>query len=160
MLQQIQIFKFHNPRRCACAAKVTVVGRVNSCLSVCLSVCYHASEGIVQFYAKMKVHVCTALVYRLFSVFDSWIFEKPSVKSYGVKKPIANEYVLTATSYGADAATFHLNFPRQGLLWFFQSLTVGYMLVRQRATSLSATTAVRVSVFCLQSSVYFPLHFR
>ena len=68
--------------------------------------------------------------------------------------------MLTATSYGADAATFRLNFRRQGLLWFFQSLTVGYTLVRQRATSLSATTAVQVSVSCLQSSVYFPLHFR
>ena len=44
--------------------------------------------------------------------------------------------MLTATSYGADAATFRLNFLRQGLLWF---LTVGYTLVRQRATSLSAT---------------------
>ena len=66
---------------------------------------------------------------------------------------------LTRPPYGADAATFRLNFPRQGLLLFFQSLTVGYTLVRQRATSLSATTAVRVSVFCLQSSVYFPLHF-
>ena len=62
--------------------------------------------------------------------------------------------MLTATSYGADAATFCLNFRRQGLLWFFRSLTVGYTLVRQRATSLSATTAVRVSVSCLQSSVY------
>ena len=47
--------------------------------------------------------------------------------------------MLTATSYGADAATFRLNFRRQGLLWFFRSLTVGYTLVRQRATSLSAT---------------------
>ena len=53
--------------------------------------------------------------------------------------------MLTATSYGADAATFRLNFRRQGLLWFFQSLTVGYTLARQRATSLSATTAVRVT---------------
>ena len=53
--------------------------------------------------------------------------------------------MLTATSYGADAATFRLYFRKQGLLWFFQSLTVGYTLVRQRATSLSATTAVRVS---------------
>ena len=44
--------------------------------------------------------------------------------------------MLTATSYGADATTFPLNFRRQGLLWFFQSLTVGYTLVRQRATSL------------------------
>ena len=55
---------------------------------------------------------------------------------------------ITATSYGADAAIFRQNFRRQGLLWFFQSLAVGYTLVRQRPTNLSATTAVRVSVFC------------
>ena len=39
--------------------------------------------------------------------------------------------------------TFRLNFRRQSLLWFFQSLAVGYMLpgmlVRQRTTSLRCT---------------------
>ena len=63
--------------------------------------------------------------------------KKLPFKSYGVKKPIANEYLLT---YGAAAATVRLNIQRRSLLWFFQSLAVGYMLpgilVRQRATSL------------------------
>ena len=55
---------------------------------------------------------------------------------------------------------FRLNFRRQDLLLFYQSLTVGYMLpgiVRQRATSLSATTLYshyRSPSFALQSSVY------
>ena len=51
---------------------------------------------------------------------------------------------LTATSYGADGATFRQKFRRQGLFWFFQSLTAGYKLpgrVRQRATSFSAVHA-------------------
>ena len=30
--------------------------------------------------------------------------------------------MLTATSSGADAATFRLNFRRQGFLWFFRSV--------------------------------------
>ena len=49
--------------------------------------------------------------------------------------------MLTATSYGADGAAFRQKVRRQGLFWFFQSLTGGYKLpgiVRQRATSLSA----------------------
>ena len=48
-----------NPRR-TCAARVTVVCWPHSCVSVCLSVCYHASEGIARFYAKKEIH--TALV--------------------------------------------------------------------------------------------------
>ena len=63
------------------------------------------------------------------------------------KSQYANEYILAATSYGADAATFHQTGPSLVL----SRLTVGYKqpgIVRQRATSLSATTAVRVSVFC------------
>ena len=92
--------------------------------------------------------------YSLFSVFDSWIFEKTfRSKVMAWKSQYANEYVLTTTSYGTDAVTFRLNFPRQGLLWFFQSLTVGYTLVRQRATSLSATTASRAGL-CLLLAVF------
>ena len=57
------------------------------------------------------------------------------------KSQYANKYLLTPTSTGTDAVTFRLNFRRQGLLWFFQSLAVGYtlpeILVRQRATSFS-----------------------
>ena len=45
-----------------------------------------------------------------------------------------------AASYGADAATFSPEFSKTET---GQSLTVGYMLVRQRDTSPS-TTAVRV----------------
>ena len=54
--------------------------------------------------------------------------------------------MLTATSYGADGATFPQKFRRQGLFSFFQSLTAGYKLpgiVRQRATSLSAVQLVQ-----------------
>ena len=57
--------------------------------------------------------------------------------------------MLTATSYGADGATFPQKFRRQGLFSFFQSLTAGYKLpgiVRQRATSLS--TVQLVQGFC------------
>ena len=61
--------------------------------------------------------------------------------------------MLTATSYGADGATFRQIFRRQGLFWFFQSLMAGYKLpgiVRQRATSLSAVQLVQglLSVTC------------
>ena len=59
------------------------------------------------------------------------------------KSQYANEYILAVTSYGADAAIFHQTGPSLVLT----SLTVGYKqpgIVRQRATSLSATTAVRV----------------
>ena len=79
--------------------------------------------------------------YRLFSRFLTRGFSKkpPVLKLWReLKSQYANEYMLTTTSYGADAATFR-HFRRQGLLWFFQSLMVGYTLVRQRATSLSAT---------------------
>ena len=62
----------------------TVVGRANSCLSVCLSVCYHASEGIARFYAKTKVR--TALVAIGLSRFLTR--KNLPFKSYGVKKPI------------------------------------------------------------------------
>ena len=59
--------------------------------------------------------------------------------------------MLTTTSYGADGATFRQKFRRQGLFWFFQSLTAGYKLpgrVRQRATSLSAVQLVQGFCFC------------
>ena len=59
--------------------------------------------------------------------------------------------MLTATSYGADGATFRQKFRRQGLFWFFQGLTAGYKLpgiVRQRATSLSAVQLVQGFCFC------------
>ena len=42
-----------NPRR-ACAARVTVV-YIPVCLCICLSVCYHANEGIARLYSKMKI---------------------------------------------------------------------------------------------------------
>ena len=82
-------------------------------------------------------------------------------KSYGVKKDQqANKYLLSATSYGADGATFRQKFRRQDLFWFFQSLTAGYKLpgiVRQRATSL---TAVQLVQGFFAFAVYFPLHVR
>ena len=56
---------------------------------------------------------------------------------YGMIKPT----ILPQHHIGADGATFRQKFRRQGLFWFFQSLTAGYKLpgrVRQRATSLSA----------------------
>ena len=67
-------------------------------------------------------------------------------KLWREKSQQANKYVLTATSYGADAATFRQKFRRQDLFWFFQSLTAGYKLpgiVRQRATGLSAVQLVQ-----------------
>ena len=51
--------------------------------------------------------------------------------------------MLTAASYGADGATFR----RQGLFWFFLSLTAGYKLVRQRATRLPAVQLVQALAF-------------
>ena len=59
--------------------------------------------------------------------------------------------MLTVTSYGADGATFRQKFRRQGLFWFFRSLTAGYKLpgiVNQRATSLSAVQLVQGFCFC------------
>ena len=35
-------------------------------------------------------------------------------------------YLLTANSYGTDGAIFRLSFRRESLVWFFQTLTVGY----------------------------------
>ena len=124
-------------------------GQIPVCLSVRLSVTTLAKASLGSTLRRSYVQHW----YRLFSALTRGSSKKPFVqKLWRAKSQYAKEYVLTATSYGADAATFRLNFRRQGLLWFFQSLTVGYMLVRQRATSLSATTAVRVSVSCLQSS--------
>ena len=75
-----------------------------------------------------------------------------------MKKPIPNEYLLTATSYGTDATTLCLNFRRESLLWFFQSLTVGYTLpeiIRQRATIAIVFRPYGSPSFALQSSIYF-----
>ena len=133
-----------NPRR-ACAGGL----RYLSCLvclsvSVCLSVTTLAATSFV---LTLKVRY-VGVYYRLFLDFNSWIFDKTfRSKVMAWKSQYANEYILAATSYGADAATFHQTGPSLVLL----SLTVGYKqpgIVRQRATSLSATIAVRVSVFC------------
>ena len=114
------------------------------CLSVCLSVTTLAATSFV---LTLKVRY-VGVYYRLFLDFNSWIFDKTfRSKVMAWKNQYANEYILAATSYGADAATFHQTGPSLVL----SSLTVGYKqpgIVRQRATSLSATTAVRVSVFC------------
>ena len=48
-----------NPQH-ACAAMVTVVCWPNFC--VCVSSCYHASEGIARCYAENEIHVRTALL--------------------------------------------------------------------------------------------------
>ena len=100
-------------------------------MSVCLSVTTLAKASLGSTPRKRYVQHW----YRLFSVLSS---KKPFRSK--VMAQYANEYLLTATSSGADAATFHLNFRRQGFLWFFQSLTVGYtlpgiLLVRQRAVA-------------------------
>ena len=114
------------------------------CLSVCLSVTTLAATSFV---LTLKVRYVGGY-YRLFLDFNSWIFDKTfRSKVMAWKSQYANEYILAATSYGADAAIFHQTGPSLVL----SSLTVGYKqpgIVRQRATSLSATTAVRVSVFC------------
>ena len=96
-------------------------------LSVCLSFTTLAKASLSSTLIQRYVQHCIG-----FSRFVTRGFsKKPSVQKLWREKAnnYANKYVLTATSYGADAATFRLNFPRQGLLWFFQSLTVGYTLV-------------------------------
>ena len=112
-------------------------------LCVCLSVTTLAATSFV---LTLKVRYVGGY-YRLFLDFNSFSI-KPSVqKLWRGKANMLMSIILAATSYGADAATFHQTGPSLVL----SSLTVGYKqpgIVRQRATSLSATTAVRVSVFC------------
>ena len=55
--------------------------------------------------------------------------------------------MLTATSYGADGATFRQKFRRQGLFWFFQSLTAGYKLPGIVAASFQLYRAFAFVVF-------------
>ena len=128
---------------CVC---VCVCVCVSVCLSVCLSVTTFSSTSRNKTAKKRYVwlHRYTSLILKLA------IFVKV-LRSKVMKKP--TKYVLTATSYGADGAK---KLRRKGLFWFFQSLTAGYKLPGQRATSRSA---VQGFCFC-SSSVYFPLHVR
>ena len=102
------------------------------CVCVCLSVCYHASEDIAWLYSKMN---------RLFSVLSSWLFKKPSVQKLWREK--ANILMSICLPRPPLVLMQSLNFGRQGLLWFFQSLAVGYtlpgILVRQQAINLCCT---------------------
>ena len=103
-----------------------------SCVSVCLSVTTLAATSFV---LTLKVRY-VGVYYRLFLDFNSWIFDKTfRSKVMAWKSQYPNEYILAATSYGADAATFHQTGPSLVL----SSLTVGYKqpgIVRQRATAV------------------------
>ena len=119
-------------------------------MSVCLSVRHHESCHYAQRSVQPKVPTASAQAGKHFKY---GVFSKNALfKSYGMKKPTSLVcHVLTATSYGADGATFRQKFRRQVLFWFFQSLTAGYKLpgkVRQRATSLSAVQLVQGFCFC------------
>ena len=94
--------------------------------------------------------------------FNSWI----PFKSSGMKKAnmLMSICFNTAITTGTDATTFRLNFRRQSLLWFFQSLAASYTLpgiLSQPATSLLLSTALQPygSLSALLLSVYFALHF-
>ena len=43
------------------------------CVYVCVSVCYHSSGNIARFYVEIRY---VRVYLRLFSVFNSWIFDK------------------------------------------------------------------------------------
>ena len=120
-------------------------GHFNNAQSVCLSVRLSVTTLAKASLGSTLRRSYVQHWYRLSRFLTRGFSKKPSVQKLWREK--ANMLMV----YAYDAATFRLNFRRQG-----QSLTVGYTLVRQRDTSLSATTAVRVSVSCL----HFPLLFR
>ena len=101
-----------------------------SCVSVCLSVCLLPLHAATSFVLMLKVRY-VGVYYRLFLDFNSWIFDKTfRSKVMAWKSQYANEYILAATSYGADAVTFHQTGPSLVL----SSLTVGFKqpgIVRQ-----------------------------
>ena len=82
----LKLFMVVNPRR-------AITARDSSLFPcVCLSVTMLAKASLGSMPRKRYVQHW----YRLFSVLSSRIFEKNlPCKSYGVKKPIANEYPLT-----------------------------------------------------------------
>ena len=71
---------------CGCALN----GVYNVCVCVCVCVCFCSSKTIAQFH--------------WFSTRGPLIYEK-TCTCYGVKKPIANEYLLTAAMSCTIAAT-------------------------------------------------------
>ena len=117
--------------------RVTVLG-----LCVCLSVCLSGTTSPATTRNRASNRRYLRLRRNLGNILNmAFSLKMLCSKVMAWKSQQANKYVLTATSYGADGATFRQIFRRQGLFWFFQSLTAGYKLpgiVRQRATSLSA----------------------
>ena len=88
------------------------------------------------------------LSFRLYLVFNSWISIEPSIQKLCREKAnMLMNISLPRPPVALMQRHFASFFRRQGLLWFFQSLTVGYKLPGQRATSLSAVR-LRVSVVC------------
>ena len=92
-------------------------------LCVCLSVRHHESCHYAQLSVQPKVPTASVQSGKLF-------FSLKMQKLWREKanKLISTLYVLTATLYGANGATFRQKFRRQGPFWFFQSLTAGYKL--------------------------------
>ena len=76
-----------NPRR-ACAARVTVLGRVCVCVSVCLSVKSHLTSGASVRPENTVVYLAGNEGQNICGVF----FETAPFKSYGVKRKRKSQY--------------------------------------------------------------------
>ena len=114
-------------------------GTWSVCVCVCLSVRHHESCHYAQRSVQPKVPTASAQSGKRFKY---GVFSQNALfKSYGVKKPtsLVCAYRDIIWRRWSDISP---EISRQGLLWFFQSLTAGFKLpsgiVRQRATSLSA----------------------
>ena len=95
-----------NPR-CTCA-RVTVLG-LCVCVSVCVSVCLSGTTSPATTHngASNRRYMYFGAIWETF--FKYGVFSA-LFKSYGVKSQQANKYLLIATSYGADGATFRQKF--------------------------------------------------
>ena len=100
---------------CACAGGL----RYLSCLSVCLSVTTLAATSFV---LTLKVRY-VGVYYRLFLDFNSWIFDKTFRSKVMAWK---SQLLMSIYLPRPPMALMQRHFTRQGLLWFFQSLTLGY----------------------------------
>ena len=73
-------------------------------MCVCVSVTTLAQTSFISTFQVRYVRFS----FRLFLIFNLWIFDKTfRSKVMARKSQYANKYLLTATSYGADTATFH-----------------------------------------------------
>ena len=131
--------------------RVTVLGLcvcVSVCLSVCLCVRHHESCHYAQLSVQPKVSTASSQSGKHFKygVFSKNALFKKLWREKANK--LISSYVLTATSYGADGATFRQKFGPFLVLSKSNGRLQATCVVRQRATSLSAVQFVQGFCFC------------